>query len=533
MSSAFATAMLYTETANGAKSILLPDANSQDKTNGRISLFFKGVRDLNIPQFYQYLREAASENIIDTIVLLFNLRDCRGGKGERELGKIGFRWFFINYPKRFMKVFHLIPEYGMMDYLLKFFTNVLQLDNIEYIKNNWCLDKILTEENIKEFKVYQNQIVQLFSTQLEQDKLNMLKGEPVSLCAKWAPTENDSMDTKYKIHKHLCKKMNIKSSHYRKQIISPLRQYLNIVERMMCSNDWDSIDYSKVPSCAMKKLKEAFLKHTPDKFNNWKNQLVKGEVKINAKQLFPHELICEIRKNIYYQNDIINSQWLVLEEENKKLGSLMNTLCVCDVSLSMDSWGLNKNKLSFTPMDVAIGLSLLISNTVSGPFNNHVISFHEHPTFHQITGKTLTDKYSMIKNIPWGGSTNLTATFNLILNKAKLAKLSQEDMPKKIIIFSDMQFNVACPTNSNTNFEVIDKMYKDSGYKRPTLIFWNITGNINDFPVSSKETNTAMLSGFSPDLVKSIMHGESYDPYSVLRRTIENDRYKIIYNLLK
>ena len=106
-------------------------------------------------------------------------------------------------------------------------------------------------------------------------------------------------------------------------------------------------------------------------------------------------------------------------------------------------------------------------------------------------------------------------------------------MPKKIIIFSDMQFNVACPTNSNTNFEVIDKMYKDSGYKRPTLIFWNITGNINDFPVSSKETNTAMLSGFSPDLVKSIMYGESYDPYSVLRRTIENDRYKIIYNLLK
>lgn len=111
MHSNFATAMHDSiKTQNGAISLSTPDITGQ--TSGRIGLFFKSVRNLNIPNLYQYLREAAQENIIDTFLLAFHIRDCRGGKGERELGRRAFIWLFLNYPHEFQKIAHFIPEYG-------------------------------------------------------------------------------------------------------------------------------------------------------------------------------------------------------------------------------------------------------------------------------------------------------------------------------------------------------------------------------------------------------------------------------------
>lgn len=128
------------------------------------------------------------------------------------------------------------------------------------------------------------------------------------------------------------------------------------------------------------------------------------------------------------------------------------------------------------------------------------------------------------------GNTNFQAIFDLILSQAKRHKLNEIDMPKRIFVFSDMQFDMAdCNT---TNFKAIEQKYTDSGYIKPQIIFWNLNGSTSDYPVSINDNNTAMVSGFSPSILKAILYSKEFSPYTIMRETIDNDRYKQIRQAL-
>ena len=538
----FATAMQDKKeyTWNGAISIAKPDRKNE--CNGRISLFFKAIRTLNIPTLHQYIREAVTEDVDDTFILAFNIRDCRGGKGERLLGRYALIWLFLNHTKKFMKIAHHITSYGRWDDLLWLWPKVLDLEEgidakstlskIALInKNHNC--NILGADELSIIRSAQLQIVEIMGNQLITDLNLMQNGKPITLCAKWAPTQKDSLDFKHQTVHTICTIMKWSYKEYRTKYTSPLRQYLKIVERFMCSNTWDDIDYSKVPSCAMKKLKKSFEKHSPDTFMDWKVKLNKGEVSINAKQLFPHEIIYELKQNGSLSTPILEAQWKVLEDETDKLGVLKDTLCVVDTSGSMGSWGYHTRgtKLpTFTPMDVSIALGLLISNSVKGVFHNHVITFHSDPTFQVLNDSTLEQRFRTIRDIPWGGSTNIQGTFDLILNKAKRHNLKPEDMPKKILILSDMQFNIAegYGKNSKTNFKVIKEKYASHGYERPSIIFWNIAANIGDFPVTVDENNTAMVAGFTTSILRALLKHDKFTSLSIMREVLDSDRYEVV-----
>lgn len=523
MSSNFASAMTSTaKTWNGAVSLNSPDIT--EKTNGRVSLFFKSVRGIDTSILYEFLYKSALENLTDTFLLVFNIRDCRGGKGERELGRLSLIWLFINYPEDFIRVIHLIPEYGRWDDLMELWPGILDFtDNMEVKYRSNILD--IKYSNLARLRQIQLYIVNIVGQQLVNDIIQMNSGKPITVCAKWAPTENDSDDRKYGLIKTLIRVMNITAKVYRKQYITPLRQYLNVVERYMCEKKWDQIDYSKVPSCAMKRLKKAFARNSPKEFDEWKNKLKTGEVTVKAKQLFPHELINEIRIK-HKADEVCEAQWKILEEESKKLGSLIDSLFVCDVSSSMLSWGNDserKNNKTFCPMDVAIGLSLLGANTVEGQFHNHIITFHDTPKFHLVSNESLFNRYTRLVKAEWGGTTNLQATFDLILTKASIHGLSQKDMPKRVFIISDMQFDVA-DRSAYTNFQEIDRKYSESGYKRPDIIFWNVCGSSLDFPVSVTDNGTALISGFSPSIMSALINDKELSPYSILRASLDSSR---------
>ena len=527
-------------TWNGAISIAKPDPKNE--CNGRISLFFKAIRTLNIPTLHQYIREAVTEDVDDTFILAFNIRDCRGGKGERLLGRYALIWLFLNHTEKFMKIAHHITTYGRWDDLLCLWPKVLDLEEgvntqstlskIALInKNHNC--NILGAADLSIIRSSQLQIVKIMGNQLIADLNLMQNGKPITLCAKWAPTQKDSLDLKHQTVNTICSIMKWSYKEYRTKYTSPLRQYLKIVERFMCSNTWDDIDYSKVPSCAMKKLKKSFEKHSPDTFMDWKLKLNTGEVSINAKQLFPHEIIYELKQNGSLSTTILEAQWKVLEDETDKLGVLKDTLCVVDTSGSMGSWGFHARgtKLpAFTPMDVSIALGLLISNSVKGVFHNHVITFHSDPTFQVLNDSTLEQRFRTIRDIPWGGSTNIQGTFDLILNKAKQHKLKPEDMPKMILILSDMQFNIAegYSKNSKTNFKVIEEKYASYGYQRPSIIFWNIAANIGDFPVTVDQNNTAMVAGFTTSILRALLKQHKFTSLSIMREVIDSDRYEVV-----
>lgn len=504
----FAKAMSAVYTWNGAISNMTPDISGS--VEGRLSLFFKSIRGISDDKLYEYLETSTKENIVDTYILAFQVRDCRGGKGERDIGRKMLKWLFLNTDsKYFEKVFHLIPEYGRWDDLLLFFPNFLDNFITEYQKN------------------LQEKIIKYICNKLFEDQKLMNNGKPVSLVAKWCPTEGDSDDKKHKLVKTICSNMNITPKEYRTKYITPLRSYLRVVESLMCRNKWDEINFNNVPSCAMLKLKKTFEKHVPAEFQIWKEGLKTGASKVNAKQLFPHEIIKEIRQKNGEVDEICEEQWNVLEKEVEKLGSLEDTLVVVDNSASMMS-------PNFLPIDTAYALGLLVSNIVKGEFHGNVITFNDNPTFFVIKDGDLSSRFAQMSSIPVGYTTDIQKTFEVILERCKKINLQQEKMPKRILIISDMQFNCCdIKNNSNTNFQNIEEKYKSSGYDRPDIIFWNVNGTTSDFPVTTDDNGTCLISGMSPSIIKSIINTDKIDSEQIMMETINDNRYKQIRELLK
>jgi hypothetical protein len=510
--SKFASAMYASAlTANGALSYSSPDPSRI--SSGRISLFFKSCRGLNIPRLYQYLSESSVEEIIDTFIISFNTRDCRGGKGEKELGKKSLQWLMINYPNKFIKIIPFIPEYGRWDDLLHFFPGILNLENIDLVRANYSSPD-LKEDNIKIAKLAQTEVIKFFVSRIYLDIDNMIKGGVVSLAAKWAPTENDSLDRKYSLVSILCKEMNITPREYRKNVIGPLRSYINIVEKYMCDGQWSKIDYSKVPSCAIKRLKKAFDKHDHIRFMKWKELLFYGKTTVKAKQLHPHELVAEVLSK-HCSDEVTEAQWKVLEDMVIASGVMEKTIVVCDTSGSMIG----------IPMNVSLAFGIIISNAVKGVFHNHVITFSEIPSFFLLKDGTFFSRVKELASCHSGYSTDFQAVFTLILSRAKEFGLKNEDMPDRLIVISDMQFNSA-DNKYVTNHENIKKKYKIAGYNLPSIVYWNVNGSSTDFPVTKSENNTALLSGFSPSLIKSVLSDKDIDPYNVLRNVLDDKRYE-------
>jgi hypothetical protein len=274
----------------------------------------------------------------------------------------------------------------------------------------------------------------------------------------------------------------------------------------------------------MKKLKKAFEKHIPKIFIEWKNGLKDGTSTVKAKQLYPYEIVKEIREK-GYTDEVCEAQWKVLEDEAKKLGYLDKSVAVIDASFSM-------HDNNFLPYDNAFGLGLLISSVVSGEFHNNVITFADNPCFHLLSDSSIGNRYDELRKIEVGYSTDIQKIFDLILRKGIEYDLSNEDMPEKIFIISDMQFNNNNSIRNVTNFELIEENYEKSGYKRPKIIFWNVNGSSSDFPVSVDDNGTCLVSGFSQSILKSILTTNDFTSVGILKNELNSDRYKIIKEIM-
>lgn len=488
------------------------DIKSVSNINGRLSLFFKTDRGLNLPTLYKYLSESSKESIVDTFLICFHLRDCRGGKGERELGRKALTWLFINFPDTFEKISYLIPEYGRWDDMMQFFPNVLNLHNINYVKDNF-ISTIPDENYLVYLRIKQTNIIQIFANKLIQDQSLMMEGKPCSLAAKWAPTENDSLDRKNKVYSTLANAMKISKKFLRKIYLTPLRAYLKVVECYMCTGRWDEINYNLVPVCAMKKLKRSFEIHDEKKYKEWKSVLYReNENKRTFKKLNPYEFVREIRVNMKYDNKM-NNYWNDIEKEYNNVTGLKNSVIVVDNSGSM----YNCNSI---PFDIAMTMGLLISSC-SGVFKNHVITFNTEPELIEICSRSIYDRLDEIMKIPWGSSVDIEKVFALLLSKAISLSIKSNEMPQHLWIISDT-------IPDNINLKNVNKMYIDSGYKRPELILWNMSGKNAIENFSEKNTlqdNILYLSGFSDVIMKSVLKGEyNITLFDIMKKTIYNGR---------
>jgi hypothetical protein len=407
-------------------------------------------------------------------------RDVRGGSGERKLFRDILTWLETNDPKNAAALAGKIPELGRWDDLLVF-------------EKNMVLKKLA------------------FS--MIREAIQNANG----LTAKWMPRKGP-------IANELRSFLGMSPKQYRKTLVNLTK----VVEQQMCAQDWDNINFSHVPSVAHARYKKAFGRHTP-KYGEYVQALVKGEkgVKVNAGAVYPYDVL-KGRINLYSaidwtktELDLIQKQWEALPDY---IGD-KNVLPLVDVSGSMTcKAGGHCSKSNVSCLEVAVSLGLYCADKNTGKFKDCFLTFSSTPELLHLKGDINKKIDQMVKS-SWSMSTNLHAAFEKILTTAVNGKVPQNEMPEMLLIFSDMQFN-ACTNYDDSAMEMIERKYKDAGYEIPKVVFWNLNANDN-VPVSFNKHGTALVSGFSPAIMKALFSNniESFTPEYIMRQAVCIPRY--------
>ncbi|KIY70939.1 hypothetical protein CYLTODRAFT_487700 [Cylindrobasidium torrendii FP15055 ss-10] len=325
-------------------------------------------------------------------------------------------------------------------------------------------------------------------------------------------------------------------SWFQRWVASPLRKVLDLPEPKMSANEWDQIKYSRVASICMKSNTDNFLKHDPEGFQRYLIDVENGKQSISGATLMPHQILYEItqvsqlderdmsktktplllefkKQMAETKARVLEQQWQTLVKRVADSGTLENSLAICDVSGSMGSIHCSG---ATTPIFPSVALSLLLARVAKPPFNDKFITFSSTPQFVTLPPSTLGSTVQTMVSSAWGMTTNFRAVFlDLLLPCAKAANVKQEDMVKRLFVFSDMQFDSSIRENPydfapapaqpwETTYDAIEKAYAEAGYEVPQIVFWDLsTGGTRE--VTADRKGVAMMNGFSPAMLKVFM----------------------------
>lgn len=484
----------YSITENGA-------VGYKSTNSAIVDLHFKlsSLRNSNEEEIIELFDKAFYEDKKYTLKFLFFARDIREGLGERRFFRICYKRLTELDIDLFYKNLHNIAEYGRWD------------DLISLIGINSVIDSHLAV---------------IMMAQLNKDKANISKGEPISLLGKWLPSENASSKKTKALSKKVRKLLQMSPREYR-LMLSELRAYLKVVEVEMCSNKWKTIDYERVPSMANLKYNDSFLRHDENRRREYLNSVRKGSKKMNMGVATPVDIISKyttLRGRVPEYEESLELAW-----KNLKNINIENTLVVADGSGSMTV----RVSGGTTALSVANALAIYTAEHNDGVYKDKYITFSNTPRFVDLSeAKNLQEKLNICREHHEIANTNIEAVFKLILGVAVANNISKEDMIKNILIISDMEFDSAqrnCFRRNNSMltrplFENIKETYKAMGYDLPKLIFWNVNSRTNTIPLTENELGVVLVSGFSQNVLKMVM-SDKYDPYEVLIETLDSERY--------
>ena len=431
----------------------------------------RGNEELGLDLF----KKAFAFDRLGAVRVLFYLRDVRGGQGERQLFRNCLRDISEHTPEVVEKIVVHIAEYGRWDDLL-------------------ALDTKYT--------------IKVLAEQLAEDK----KTDTPSLLAKWLPSENASSKSSMFKARALAKELKMSQIEYRRLLVS-LRKRIGLIEHKLSKREFGSIEYDKIPSQAHLKYKKSFFRNDEDRYTKYLESLKKGETKVNTATLYPYQ--------VYDRAGEVGSDELWKNLPDYTQGK--NAIVVADVSGSMEG----------RPMSVSVSLAIYFAERNKGQFKDHFITFSAEPQLQAIHGKTLREKISSVEQSDWNMNTDVQAVFDLLLNTAVQNNTPVKEMPSTIYIISDMEFDSATSRSiwdrnpkEETNFEAIDKNYREAGYERPNLVFWNVDARNKQVPALADDRNVTLVSGYSPSAFALAV--ENKTPEQLVKEVIESERYRAI-----
>ena len=316
----------------------------------------------------------------------------------------------------------------------------------------------------------------------------------------------------------IAKRLKLSEKEYRKTL-SKLRRYTDIIENRLRVRDY-SFDYSKQTSGAMFKYRKAFARNDALRYGLYIASVQRGEASMHADTLYPYQIVRSC-----FAGNIPDAERLSLDAAWNSLpsfGETGNAIAVVDGSGSMHCNG------AVRPIDAALSLGIYFAERNKGAFANRFITFSETPRLVEIKGRDIVAKTSYCSSFNKVANTNLEAVFELILSAAARNNVPQEELPERIFIISDMEFDYCIEGgNSLTLFETMKRKYARYGYKLPDIVFWNVNGRSDNFPVKKSDTGAALVSGASPAIFDMVASGV-ISPEIIMNSVIDSERYKQI-----
>ena len=445
-------------------------------------------------------KKAFDEDEVHALKCLFYLRDVRGGQGERRFFRVVTRWLADHQTEAMRRNLEFVPEFGRWDDLYEFIGTKLEENAFELMRKQLMLD---------------------------------VQCKTPSLLAKWLKSENTSSSKSRELANKTRQALHMNHKEYRKTL-SVLRERIKVLERLMSENRWDEIEFDKIPSKAGLVYRNAFARR--DMIKAKYEHFVKDEkTTVNAGTLYPYEIVAKAynltNAGYYYWNrktDIdpveraaINKYWANLKDYFN--GCTLDALCMIDTSGSM--WGSEAS----APINVAISIGLYAAERARGPFAGHYISFSSRPQLIETAGIDFVDKVQRIYSTNLCENTNIEAAFDMVLRTAINNHCTQADLPKSIIVVSDMEFDAQrgyYGSRNGTLMENIERKWNQAGYKMPNLVYWCVQARQNNIPMTVKN-GVSYISGFSPVLFEQVMKGKT--AFDLMMDKLDSSRYECIH----
>ncbi len=497
MSNAFVLAMQgennKTLTENGA--LALKSTNSDI-----VDLFgtIGALRSRSDSEIERLFSKAFAEDKLLATKMSFYARNIRGGLGERRTARVIWKYMAESHSDIMCKNIEFIPMFGRWDDL-------------------YSLIDTPVEEAVW------NLIREQFARDMEVAKSG--KGS-ISIMSKWLKSTNSKNAVFASYGKRTARALHMSDKDYRKARAF-LNSYLDVVEVKMSKGDFTSIVYSGVTSRAMMKYRETFQKRDKVGFEIYLNSLKKGETKINSSTLYPYDImerygLTESWRS-YGRKDYLTCDHVfdtVLEEQWKALPNYVsgenNVLIMADTSGSMHG----------RPLATSVGLAIYFAERNKGAFKNVFMTFSNEPKFVTLKGKTLRDKICSVEAIV--ENTDIEKAYRQILAVSVANKVAPEDMPKALVIISDMEFDSGTYGTHNTYYERMRVQYENAGYQIPNIIFWNVNSRHDAFQVTCDKKGVQLASGSSPSTFKSVLANMGKTPYEAVVDTLNDEMYSMI-----